>query len=173
MIERFDKAFSKVMERVALYWSGGIIWIMMIWVFSHVFARYVLRIGGILGTYAYVGALLVPCIYMALAYGWYKGSYVSIDILQSRIHGRTKWWFQLIFQIMMLIFFAGSLFVGAILETKFAIEITWLVGEPGYYMIGWPWRATMIVGTSLLIIRILLDIIHMIRTGEIIEKGAR
>ena len=45
--------------------------------------------------------------------------------------------------------------------------------EVNYFILGWAWKATMIIGTFLLAIRNILDIIWIVRTGKIIEKGAR
>jgi TRAP-type mannitol/chloroaromatic compound transport system permease small subunit len=170
MIERFDRVFSKVMDRIAIYFSGVLIAVMMFYVSAHVIARYAIPgLGGVTGTYSYVAALLPVTFYFALAYGWYKRSYVSLDIIQNRLKGRVKWWFQLIFLIMTIVFFTTSLSIGAVLETKYAYDIAWRVGEPGYYMVGWPWKATMIVGCLFLAIRNILDLITMIKTGEVID----
>jgi TRAP-type mannitol/chloroaromatic compound transport system permease small subunit len=172
MIERFDRVFSKAMSYMGIYFSGMLILGMMFYVSAHVIARYAIPgVGGVTGTYSYVGALLPVMFYFALAYGWYKGSYVALDLLQKRLHGKVKWWFQFVFLVMTIVFFTTSLTIGAVLETKYAYDIHWLVGEPGYYMLGWPWKATMVVGCFFLIIRNILDLIRMIKTREVIDPN--
>jgi TRAP-type C4-dicarboxylate transport system permease small subunit len=170
-MDKFDRVFTKIADRIALYWSGTLIWVMMFYVVGHVFARYVLGTGGLVGTYAYVGALLPPTIYMAMAFGFYKGAYVSIDILSKKLTGKALWWLQLFYLLLLFIFFACFLTLGTVLDTITAIQRTWMVGEPGYYIVGWPWKVTMIIGMVMLSIRLLLDLIRTIRTGEVIPKN--
>ena len=96
-MDRFDQIFTKVCDRIALYVCGSIALIMMLYVGVHVFSRYMLRTGGIFGTYTFVGALLVPFIYLGLSYAWYKRGYVVVDIVQVRLKGRVRWGFQFTF----------------------------------------------------------------------------
>ena len=169
-MERFDQIYAKISHHIAIYFSGGIIVFMILYVTGHVFSRYALRMGGLLGTYSYVGMLLVPVTYFSLSHGWYKHSYICIDILLKRLKGKALWWVEFFHLTMAIIFLTGVFLVGGILETKWALEVGWRAGEAGYFMIGWPWKATMAVGALLLLIRQVLDMIRMIKTGEAIPR---
>jgi len=168
-MERFDQIFTKVCDRLALYVGGGIALIMMLYVSAHVFSRYVLRIGGVVGTYTYVAALFVPLIYLGLSYAWYKRGYVVVDIVQVRLKGRVLWGFQFAFLLLTLGIFVLVILCGSFASTIDSYIGVRVIGEAGYHTPVWPWKATIVIGTFLMAIRNILDMIRMVRTGEIIS----
>ena len=169
-MERFDQIFTKVCDWLAFYVCGAIALIMVLYVSVHVFSRYVLRIGGVIGTYAYVGALLVPLIYLSLSYAWYKRGYVVVDIVQVRLKGKVLWGFQFAFLLVTLLLFVLLIFYGAFLETIDSYIIREIIGETGSVTTsGWLWKATIVIGVLLMAIRNILDMVRMVRTGEVIS----
>ena len=168
-MERFDQIFTNICDSLAFYVCGTIAFIMMFYVSVHVFSRYVLRIGGVIGTYAYVGALLVPLIYLSLSYAWYKRGYIVVDILQVRLKGRALWGFQFAFLLLTLVLFSLLIFYGAVMDTIDSYIAGGLIGEIGYKAPEWPWKATIVIGTLLMAIRNILDMVRMVRTGEVIS----
>lgn len=168
-MERFDEIFTKICDRLALYVCGTALLVMMFYVCAHVFARYVLRIGGLPGTYAYGGALLVPILYLALSYGWYKKGYVVVDMFTMKAKGKVAWGWQFAILLITLLLFTVWLVYGGIISSISNYKVGALVGDPGFYTPALPWRATIIVGAFLMAIRNILDLIRMVRTGELIS----
>ena len=168
-MERFDQIFTKVCDHIALYLGGIIALSMMFYVSANVFSRYVLRIGGVMGTYTYVGALLVPLVYLGLSYAWYKRGYVVIDMVQGRLKGRVLWGFQFAFLLLTVGIFVLAIFYGALTDTIDSYIIGGVVGEAGHRTPAWPWKITIVVGMLLMAIRNILDMIRMVRTGEVIS----
>ena len=168
-MERFDQIFTRVCDRLAIWVCGSIALIMMLYVGVHVFSRYVLRIGGVEGTYDFVAVLLVPLVYLGLSYGWYKRAYVAVDMVPVRLKGRVLWGFQFAFLLVTLVLVVLPICYGAIMKTIDSYTLRALVGEPGFQLIEWPWVATIIIGTLLMAMRNILDLVRMVRTGEVIS----
>ena len=166
-MEKFDQIFTKACDRLAFWLCGIIVLIMMFYVCANVFARYVLGIGGVMGTYAYVGALLVPFIYLGLSYAWYKRGYIVLDILQRRLKGRVLWRFQFAFLLMTTILFLIFCY-GGLVGTIYSYGLRADVGELAMLTPQWPWQATIVLGTFLVVVRNILDLIRMVRTGEVV-----
>ena len=167
-MERFDRIFTNVCDHIATYVCGVIVVIMTLYVCVHVFSRYVLGIGGIIGTYSFVGALVVPFVYLGLSYAWYKRGYVIVDILQVRIKGRVLWGFQFVFLLLTLFLFV-ALFYGAFKGTIHSYAAGTTVGQLPVLTPKWVWEATILIGTFLMFSRNILDLIRMVRTGEVIS----
>jgi len=172
-MERFNRIFTKACDRLTLYLCGGIVLIMMLYVVANVFSRYALGLGGVTGCYSFVAALMVPLIYLALSYAWYTRGYIVVDVVQVRLKGKVLWGFQFAFLLVTLLGFALVIFYGTILETIEAYISHGTVGEPGYLIPQWPWKATIIIGVFLMAIRNILDIIRMVRTGEVVPMMER
>ena len=168
-MERFDEIFTKVSDRLAYYVCGSMVLVMMVYICIHVFARYVLGTGGVPGTYAYGGALLVPISYLALSYGWYKRGYVVVDILTLRMKGRVLWGFQFAILLVTLLLFTVWLVYGGIMASTTSYILHTLIGESGCRTLVWPWQSTIVIGALLMVIRNILDMIKMVRTGEVIS----
>jgi len=166
-MDRFDQIFTKASDRLAFWTCGVIVLIMVLYVGANVFSRYVLRIGGVIGCYSFVGALFVPFIYLGLSCAWYKGGYIVLDIVQARLKGRVLWGFQFAFLLLTLVFFA-VLCYGAYLSTVEVYLARAVVGVPTMLTPRWPWHATIIIGTFLVAIRNILDLVRMVRMGEVI-----
>jgi len=167
-MERFDQIFTKISDRLAFWLCGGLALAMMLYTCANVFSRYALGIGGVLGTYEYVGAMLVPLIYLGLSYAWYKRGYIVLDILLARLKGRVLWGFEFVFLLLTLGFFV-AIFYGAFKGTIYTYSVATDIGEIGLRTPKWPWQATIILGTFLMSIRNILDLIRMVRTGEVIS----
>jgi len=170
-MKRFDQAFTKVSDRLALYASGLILLVMMLYVSANVFSRYVLRMGGVDGCYMYVGKLMIPLIYLALSYGWYKKSYIVVDLLQAKLKGKVLWGFQFAFLLITLVLFSGLLAEGSLMEMISSFMSGKMAGEIGQpHTPEWPWIATVVLGFLLMAIRNLLDLITMVKTGKVISE---
>ena len=170
-MDRFDDIFTKVSDRIGFYVSGTIVLVMMLYICIHVFARYVFRTGGIPGTYAYGGAMLIPFLYLALSYGWYKRGYVVVDILTLRLKGKVLWGLQFAILLITMLLFTVWLVYGGIVASISSFKIGAFAGETGCYTPEWPWKATIILGAFLMVIRNALDLIRMVRTGEVISDN--
>jgi len=144
---------------------------MILYVAGNVFARYVLGLGGITGTFEYVGVMTVPLVCLSLSYGWYKGSYLVVNILQMKLKGKIVWGFQFTFLLITVLLFAGILFVGTFVEVFTSIEFGQRVGTTTMWSPQWPWKASIALGFFLLVIRNILDMITMVRTGEVVLKN--
>jgi len=166
-MERFDEIFTKVSKAITLYIVGALLLASVLYVSANVVGRYLFD-SPALGMRSYVGIMLLPITYLALAYGWYKRGYITVDILQNRLKGKVLWGFQFAFLLVTLIFFAGLIGYGAAMETIMSYTMKLQAGRPTYYTPEWPWRAVMALGLFLMMIRNILDLIKMLRTGEVI-----
>jgi len=166
-MERFDQIFTKVCDRLAFWLCGAIALSMMLYVCANVFSRYVLRIGGVLGCYEYVGAMLVPLIYLSLSYAWYKKGYIVLDIIQIRLKGGVLWGCQFAFLLLTLAFFI-AIFYGAFRGTIYSYLAAVDIGEIGLKSPKWVWQMTIPAGTFLMAIRNILDLLRMVKTGEVV-----
>ena len=169
-MERFDRIFTTISNRMALYASGLILLIMILYVSGNVFSRYVLRMGGIEGCYTYVGTLMIPLIYFGLAYGWYKKAYITVDILQVKMNDKAIWVFQFTFLLITLVLFSGLLAEGSLMETISSFAGRNRHGVPGVFTPEWPWKATVFIGFFMMSIRIIFDLITMVKTGKLIPN---
>jgi len=169
-MERFEKIFTKACDTIVLYVCGSIMLGMILYVSANVFSRYVLREGGVTGCYTYVGVSLVPLVYLCLAYGWYKKSYIVVNILQFRLKGKVLWGFQFAILFITLILFSGILFVGTFMDIFSSYSTGRAVGVPDLYSPQWLWKTTITIGFFLMAIRNVLDMITMVRTGQVIPN---
>lgn len=166
-MERFDRFYTKLCEVIAFYIVGALIGISMFYVTANVVGRYLFH-SPTPGMTDYVGIMLVPITCLSLGYGWYKGAYVTVDILQNKLQGKVLWGFQFAFLLLCLIFLSGMIWYGAVVEVISSYTQGLLAGSPGYFSPQWPWRVTMALGFFLLVIRNILDLIRMVMTGEVI-----
>ena len=168
-MERFDKNFTTVSRVITLYIVGALLLISVIYVSANVVGRYLFN-SPVLGMRSYVGIMLVPITYLALAYGWYKRGFITVDILQKKLKGKVLWGFQFAFLLVTLILFAGLIWYGAVTETIISYTLKLQAGRPTYYSPEWPWRTAMTLGLFLMMIRNILDLVRMVRTGEVIPQ---
>ena len=168
-MEKFDRIFTKACDCLALYVCGSIALIMILYVSVHVCSRYVFGTGGVVGTYSFVGALFVPLIYLGLSYAWYKRGYIVVDAVQVRLKGRVLWGFQFAFLLVTLLLFVVWMVYGAFLATTYSYLHEVRIGEVEVFTTPrWPWQATIVIGMLLMAIRNILDLVRMVRTGEVI-----
>lgn len=168
-MERFTQVFAKVSERLGTYLCGAIAFIMMFYVAANVFSRYVLGRGGVVGAYSFVGALLVPLVYLGLSYAWDKKAYIVLDIVQTRVKGRVLWGFEFFYLILTLIFF-GAFFYGGVMGALHSYHAATSIGESGFLTTPkWPWEATIVLGTFLAAVRIILTMLKMVITGKVVS----
>lgn len=169
-MEKFDQALSILCEQLVTWLCGALMIIMMLWVSAHAFSRYVFGTGGLSGTYAFVGAMVVPFVYLGLAWAWYKRAYVVVDMVQSRLRGKVLWSFQFAFALLTLSFFV-AMFYGAFKDTIYSYAVGITVGQIGMQTPKWVWEATIVLGTLLMLTRNILVLIKMARTGEVISAA--
>ncbi len=165
--QRWDDAYFKFSENVAWYISGTLVLGSMVYTAVNVVARYVFKFP-LPGMTEYVGIALVPLVYMGLSFTWYKHAYISIGIWTDRLNpkGKTLYWVQIIYLSVTIIIFTLLTIWGSILNLTKAIEIGRVVGPAGYYSKIWPWLVAIPVGTTLLLIRQVTDLISAIRYHE-------
>lgn len=168
-MEWFDRIFTKVSETIALYVVGALMIASMLYVTANVVGRYLFR-ASLLGMSEIVGVMLVPITYLGLSFAYYKGAYITVDILQNKLSGKAIWGFQFALLLVTLVLFSGLLWVASVSETLIAYERALTVGQLGYLTPLWIWKALMAAGLFLLIIRNVLDLIRMIRTRELLPK---
>ena len=140
----------------------------MLYVTANVIGRYVFRTP-VTGMILIVGLMLVPITFLTLAIAWYKrGSFITINIIQNRLKGKVLWGVQFAIFLLALVVFGGLLLYGSavgVIESYIRGEI---VGEGLIRTLAWPWRATVLIGMVLFVIRVFLDLVTMIRTRKII-----
>ncbi len=83
---------QKVLDRITagISWIGaGALILMILVVVANVVGRYLLR-KPVLGAVEMVGLLTVVVVFCVLAFTEANGAHIVVDILVSRLHGRTK-----------------------------------------------------------------------------------
>jgi TRAP-type C4-dicarboxylate transport system permease small subunit len=88
MIKRVSHALDLIIDGIA--WVGaGALALMVLIVVSNVMGRYVFR-KPVLGAVEMVGLLTVVVVFCVLAFTESKGAHIVVDIVISRLPGRTK-----------------------------------------------------------------------------------
>jgi len=169
-MERFEQIFTRICDFLALYICGFLLLAMVTYVSGNVFFRYALGLGGLDGTYTYVGKMLIPLAYLGLAYAWYKKAYIVVDVLTTKLSGKVLWGVQFAFLLITLVLFTAILARGTLMETISSYVLHKTAGEPPIFTPEWPWKASIFVGFFLLAIRNILDLITMVKTGKVIPE---
>jgi len=91
-LEDFISRIQKTLDRITagVSWVGaGALVLMVLIVVANVVGRYLFR-KPVLGAVEMVGLLTVITVFCVLAFTEAKGAHIVVDILVSRLHGRTK-----------------------------------------------------------------------------------
>ena len=87
-ILRIQKIFDKITTGISWVGAGALI-LMVLIVVANVVGRYLLK-KPVLGAVEMVGLLTVITVFCVLAFTEAQGAHIIVDILISRLHGRTK-----------------------------------------------------------------------------------
>jgi TRAP-type C4-dicarboxylate transport system permease small subunit len=87
-IRRVQKVLDAITAGVSWVGAGALV-LMVLVVVANVVGRYLLR-KPVLGAVEMVGLLTVITVFCVLAFTEAKGAHIVVDILVSRLHGRTK-----------------------------------------------------------------------------------
>jgi len=87
-IGRIQRALDKITTGVSWVGAGALV-LMVLIVVANVVGRYLLR-KPVLGAVEMVGLLTVIVVFCVVAFTEAKGAHIVVDILVSRLHGRTK-----------------------------------------------------------------------------------
>jgi TRAP-type C4-dicarboxylate transport system permease small subunit len=87
-ISRIQKILDRITAGVSWVGAGALV-LMVLIVVANVVGRYLLR-KPVLGAVEMVGLLTVITVFCVLALTEAKGAHIVVDILVSRLHGRTK-----------------------------------------------------------------------------------
>ena len=87
-IGRVQKILDVITEGVSWVGAGALV-LMVLIVVANVVGRYLFR-KPLLGAVEMVGLLTVVTVFCVLAFAESKGAHIVVDILVSRLHGRTK-----------------------------------------------------------------------------------
>ena len=87
-IGRMQRVLDKITTGVSWVGAGALI-LMVLIVVTNVVGRYLFR-KPVLGAVEMVGLLTVILVFCVLAFTEAKGAHIVVDILVSRLHGRTK-----------------------------------------------------------------------------------
>jgi len=149
--------------------SAGIIAGMMVITVADVICRRVLNYH-IKGSYEYVSLLFVYLIFFGLAYAQRQDKHITIGILYDRLPRKARKPIEGVILIISFILFAA---------------ITWYSGKSAlfaYYshdtvlgvvqVITWPSRFGVPIGSGILALRFLTQIIRLVRRGELFEETA-
>jgi TRAP-type C4-dicarboxylate transport system permease small subunit len=158
-MERIRKTYWKLDEGLALYVVGFVILVMAAYVTANVIGRYGFD-APVKGMKEWVGLLLVPTSFFCLSYGWRrKGTFVTVDFLLLRTRGKLRWGLELFCRIATLVF-AAAIGYGGLAATLWAFETKDAYGSSGSLITTWPLRASIFVGSLLLAINPIFEIIE-------------
>jgi TRAP-type C4-dicarboxylate transport system permease small subunit len=87
-IRRIQKILDAITAGVSWVGAGALVLMIMV-VVANVVGRYLFR-KPVLGAVEIVGLLTVVVVFCVLAFTEAKGAHIVVDILVSRLHGRTK-----------------------------------------------------------------------------------
>ncbi len=167
-LDRFDLAFQRLCERVVTWAVGSMMLLAVIGVSINVIGRYVFR-APILGLYTYIGLLLVPIAFWSYAFCWYKrGTFITVNILPLRLKGKAQWINQFIIFLLVATIFGAMLTWGVTMAAWESFTTGQFVGETGFLSPAWPWKFVMVPGMVLFEIRVVLDLVQMVRKRAII-----
>jgi len=170
------KRLGNIVESVANlggYFSGWLVFLMMLLVAFEVFMRYVLHQPPMLAD-EFSAYMLVALSYIGLSYTWRQKQHVRITILVSRLPPRVASWIRLITLLLVFVFLlgldqAGYRLIVYSLKMHYRSD-TWLATP----LVG-P-HLTVFIGFILLTLLLIIEIaraIMKIRSGENVEEIAR
>jgi len=151
------------------YISAGVIAAMMLITVADVIARRGFH-ESVKGSYEYVSLLFVYLIFFGLAYAQRTDAHITIGILYNRLPRKGRRYAQGVILILGFLLFA---------------TLTWYSAESAYFaykikdtllgaiaVITWPSRFGVPIGSGLLALRFLTQIIRLIKRGELFEEEA-
>jgi len=170
------KRLGNIVESVANlggYFSGWLVFLMMLLVAFEVFMRYVMHRPPMLAD-EFSAYMLVALSYIGMAYTWRQKQHVRISLLVSRLPPRVASWTRLITLLLVFVFLlgldqAGYRLIVYSLKMHYRSD-TWLATP----LIG-P-HLTVFIGFILLTLLLIIEIaraIMKIRSGENVEEIAR
>jgi len=167
------KRLGNIVESVANlggYFSGWLVFLMMLLVTFEVFMRYVMHQPPMLSD-EFSAYMLVALSYIGLAYTWRQKQHVRISLLVSRLPPRVSSWTRLITLLLAFVFLLGLNLAGYRLIV-YSLKMhyrsdTWLATP----LIG-P-HLTVFIGFILLTLLLIVEIaraVMKIRSGERVEE---
>ncbi|MEM9146216.1 MAG: TRAP transporter small permease [Pseudomonadota bacterium] len=159
---------SRILERVALavLLLGGIGLLMSMFLgVADIVGTQVLHVP-VPGPYEITESSMVLIVFGALAYAQIRRAHIRVELLHAQMGPRTQAAMDVIADLAALVFF-GLLLWQAVLEAQYSLQI----GEATVGLIRiplWPARIVLAVGTGLLILQLLVDLVidlGRVRTG--------
>ena len=171
-MNKIDKVLSKAEDKFVLV-SGLLIVITMIYVVANVIGRYGFH-QVVPGMKEIVGALLVPISFFCLAWGWRtKGTFVTADFLLTKMKGKLRRGVELFIQIVALFLFAIAITYASVFSTIRSYNSGEAMNVVYLWLPVWPFRACLLVGFFLMIVRVVIELDKFVRGKDLREEAGQ
>ncbi|RKX51316.1 MAG: TRAP transporter small permease [Thermotoga sp.] len=111
------KKACDIIERILVIILGILLTLMVIFIFSQVFARFVLN-SPLSWTEEFSRHLMIWMVFLASAVAYRKGAHLKIDILENQLGKKKRIILDLVFLAMLIIFLINMFYYGAFLVEK-------------------------------------------------------
>ena len=150
--------------------AAGVVGVMMVITTTDVVAR---RVFGehVKGSYEFVSLLFVYVIFFGLAYAQRQDGHITIGIVYDRLSRKARRPIEGVTLVICLVLFS--------LITWYSARTAWFNLLAGDTILGampvltWPFRFGVPVGAGLLSLRLLTQIVRLVRRGELFEERVR
>lgn len=169
-MERFNRIFSGV-EETAVFWVCSPIIIVMIgYVSVNVIGRYFFN-HPIERMWETVGVLMVPLVFLVMAYGWRTGvTFLDIRFLAERFGKSYSLILAYITHFIGFFVWSGLLGYTNFMDTIWAYRSGHSIGSFSTAVVTWPFRLSISLSCILLAVRIIISFINLVKKKHEEEK---
>lgn len=135
---------------------------------ADVVARYAFR-RHIAGSYEYVALLFVYLIFFGLAYAQRQDAHITFGILYDRLPRKARLFTEGVVLVISFILFSALTWY-----TAKSAWVNYLLGDTmlgAVQVVTWPSRVGVPVGCGVLALRLLVQIVRLVRRGELYEEA--
>jgi TRAP-type C4-dicarboxylate transport system permease small subunit len=161
-MERFDKFFAKLEEFLLFWICCPIFVVMMFYVTINVFGRYFFQFPAP-RMWEIVGALMIPMIFLVMAYGWRTGTtFLDVRFISDKLGPKYNAFLVYLNHIIGIFIFGGIMGYANYKDTFWALDTKDAIGAYSTAVPTWPLRIIISFSCLLLIIRCATDLIKII-----------
>jgi TRAP-type C4-dicarboxylate transport system permease small subunit len=172
-MERFDKILARIEETLLFWICCPIFVVMMFYVTVNVFGRYFFQFPAP-RMWEIVGALMIPMIFLVMAYGWRTGTtFLDVRFISDKLGRKYNVFLVYLNHLIGIFIFGGILGYANYMDTFWALRTYDSIGSYSTAVPTWPLRVIICFSCFLLILRIVVDLIKIItHRQEAAQKAA-
>jgi TRAP-type C4-dicarboxylate transport system permease small subunit len=171
-MERFDKGLARFEEWLVFWICCPIFVVMMLYVTVNVFGRYFFQFPAP-RMWEIVGALMIPMVFLCIAYGWRTGTtFLDVRFVSDKLGPKYNAFLVYANHLIGIFIFGGIMAYANFKDTFWALDTFDAIGSYSTAVPTWPLRVIMCFSCSLLIVRIGTDLIKIITRRQAAAQKA-